>query len=1415
MSYTGRDHRLTEWYGERSLEMKPERQMEISENSISQLIKTICGVSIRLLAMRLALAASPFSALAGDFTLRVIDSETKLPLPVRVYVENRDAGTRHFVRAFSETSAVIYERQNWANKNSIEHHTSVPAAPFVAEQLPAGTYEVTIERGKEYFPKSLQITLKENESRQLEVIELRRWVDMSERNWFSGETHIHRPLQELPVVLQAEDLNVAMPLTYWVTKAFTAPTQGNKNQTGEIPDRLIMVDRTHVIWPRNTEYEIFSVGEHRHTLGALFVLNHRSVLDLGVPEWKPVAERARSEGALLDMDKLDWPFSMTLPSTTGATLYELANNHMWRTEFGLTKWNTFAPAFLQPPRGGTEGDERDWLAYTLGQYYTLLNAGFPLVPTAGTASGVHPVPAGFSRVYVKLDGPFNYEDWLAGLRAGRSFVTTGPMLLAEIDGKLPGELFRSSEDYVGPFKLTGKILSEFPLEKVEVITNGRITASLSVASHQTPQGAWRCDLNADIPVTSSGWVCLRCTEQRPDRRLRFAHTAPWRFEVPGKPLRPSQQEKDYLIRRVSDEIDRSREVLPSTALREYQAALRHFQQLQASDVPAVLPQTDRVDAQPLLLQIQRLAEALKVHGAPLPPETLRELELLEVEKGEVAITAAVQRLLDPLCIAAVEIPVDEALRVTAGQTVEVEEQGWRTMLVKVLNSAGVQSRLRSDSPQARPIPHGPQQEIANRWLLLNALDGRPLDANLSGLALEYRMLQVSSTTPGKRSARLEFSTAGTKQTGDTLIREWRFQKDTDGWGQPNDLNLDVRDGSLHLTSTSNDPYLSAPVEARGGKLILKFWARTESKDIGQVFWWTEQLPQPDGQRQVNFPLSPGRGQEYSVELPVEGELRGVRIDPLQGPGSMQIDWISLEYAAGESGRWAGTDVSVRTVASTPVTFQVRDADGTPCMGCFEIRDAAGRVYPAQPKRQAPDFFFQTQIYRESGERMRLPVGQYTVVCSHGPESVPETKTLTIGDQPVTLEYQVQRWIDTAKLGYWSGDHHIHAAGCLHYENPTQGVHPPEMLRHIMGEDVKVGCCLTWGPCFDYQKQFFRGRPDDVSRYPYLLRYDVEVSGFGSHRSGHLNLLKLRDQIPKGGDSKGHWPTLGLNTLRWAKRQGAVTGTAHSGAGLERSVGRVAGTDGPHKLPCHDIPAFDGIGANEFIMQVTHQVEGKDGEQVPAIDFIATMNTPREQEWNIWYHVLNCGIPVVASGETDFPCMSGERVGMGRVYVKLPGLLHYDDWAEALRRGESYVSNGTSHLLEFQQMENGSFQVQAAARLAEAPEIDVELIANGRPIEILKTRADGQLRILTFKSPQLDHSAWFAVRTFPSAHTNPIWVKVADRPVRVRSSIQWCQAALKQCWREKQPTYAQQELPQAKADYEHARNTYERMLDEIP
>jgi hypothetical protein len=357
-----------------------------------------------------------------------------------------------------------------------------------------------------------------------------------------------------------------------------------------------------------------------------------------------------------------------------------------------------------------------------------------------------------------------------------------------------------------------------------------------------------------------------------------------------------------------------------------------------------------------------------------------------------------------------------------------------------------------------------------------------------------------------------------------------------------------------------------------------------------------------------------------------------------------------------------------------IILKVRDEHDAPTTASFLVRDRAGRVYPSQAKRLAPDFWFHPQVYRSEGEKLRLPDGTYTIECARGPESLSETRTITVSADTRDLAFQIKRWIDPAMLGWWSGDHHIHAAGCAHYSNPTQGVLGADMARHCRGEDLKVGANLTWGPCFDYQKQFFTGREDASSQWPYLIRYDIEVSGFGSHQSGHLCLLRLREQMYPGGDSDKHWPTLCLNTLRWAKKQGAVCGPAHSGWGLALPVDA--------QLPSYVVPPFDGIGACEYIVDVTHDVPGPDGTPVPAVDFLSSVDTPVTWELNIWYHTLNAGFRTRISGETDFPCIYGERVGLGRSYIKLDGKLAYDDWCEGIRQGRCYVSDGRSHLIDF-------------------------------------------------------------------------------------------------------------------------------------
>ena len=91
---------------------------------------------------------------------------------------------------------------------------------------------------------------------------------------YLAHTHVHRTMGEPPNVMLAEDLNVALPLNYWVRDSRDIPKASGPHVAAD----SVQVDDQHVIWPVNTEHEIFTVDGHRHTPGAVFVLNHRQPL---------------------------------------------------------------------------------------------------------------------------------------------------------------------------------------------------------------------------------------------------------------------------------------------------------------------------------------------------------------------------------------------------------------------------------------------------------------------------------------------------------------------------------------------------------------------------------------------------------------------------------------------------------------------------------------------------------------------------------------------------------------------------------------------------------------------------------------------------------------------------------------------------------------------------------------------------------------------------------------------------------------------------------------------------------------------------------------------------------------------------------------------------------------------------------
>lgn len=621
--------------------------------------------------------------------------------------------------------------------------------------------------------------------------------------------------------------------------------------------------------------------------------------------------------------------------------------------------------------------------------------------------------------------------------------------------------------------------------------------------------------------------------------------------------------------------------------------------------------------------------------------------------------------------------------------------------------------------------------------------------------------------------------------------------------------------------------------------------------------------------------------------------------------------LDLEQGNQDLGFRGEVPVLFRVAPAIPVKLEIRDFDGTPTTAALVVKDRAGRIYPPQPKRLAPDLFFQPQVYRVDGESLLLPPGEFTVQFARGPEYWVREKKVAVSlrdtkaDPPVVpiLKLDLERWVNTQEHGFYSGDHHIHAAGCAHYTVPTEGVTPEDMFRQVKGEGLNVGCVLTWGPCYKFQRQFFQPAPLNISEPLTLLKYDLEISGFGSQALGHVCLLNLRDQTYPGSDgteTKG-WPTWTTPVMRWAKAQGGVTGYAHSASGLWIDPPKAAtrflakwdadkdgilsadetkdallpepfakiDADGDHKLTereltlCHDraadqlpnlaIPEMNGVGAMELPVTV---VEG-------VCDFISAMDTRRIQEWNTWYHVLNCGFPLKASGETDFPCMSSRRVGQGRVYVQLGKEEKFDfaTWCEGIARGRSYVSDGFAHALDFRVNDarpgfgdvalSQPGEVTITAKVAFAPvtpetvaqgvvepaggkrlvgdtvelhgprsdrsvaggERLVEIVVNGRAVASRKVPADGKIHDLQFQIP-IERSSWVALRHFPQLHTNPVNVLVADKPIRAsRDSARWCEEVIDLLWKNRERAIAEPERDEARRTFEKAKAAYRSLAEQ--
>ncbi len=431
-------------------------------------------------------------AAEGDFKLSVETVQ-----PTRFYLDDSNG------KSWAPDGAIRYvrgEEKHFVVKNGFEIH------------VPAGSYTLIAERGLEYRPFRQTLDARAGEERKIRV-ELSRWIDMNRLGWYSGDLHNHRRPEEVPLLLLAEDLNLAPTLADWIWE------NGQNSTPPETTDAIRQVDATHAYSVLDKEVERLKNGPGAVDLVGL----HSRIPFAGYLLYPPndtFTKLAHAQGGWVDAEKIVWRDAAALVALGQVDFAGIVHNHFSRQGVE-TETNSWGMIPKDRPEFNTPAGMPLW---AMEVYYRFLNCGFRLAVSAGSASGVKAAPLGYNRVYVKLNGPFSYDNWFRALKAGRSFATNGPILFLTVDGADPGGVLRFGQKGPRRVRIHAEASSLNPMDRLEVLFKGKTI--------RTVKGTGKLEADFTTEIGETGWFAARAFE-KPDRAIRFGHTSPVYAEFPG------------------------------------------------------------------------------------------------------------------------------------------------------------------------------------------------------------------------------------------------------------------------------------------------------------------------------------------------------------------------------------------------------------------------------------------------------------------------------------------------------------------------------------------------------------------------------------------------------------------------------------------------------------------------------------------------------------------------------------------------------------------------------------------------------------------------------------------------------------------------------------------------------------------
>jgi len=479
------------------------------------------GVVCRVVLCPLLLVAcESLVARAGSFEFTVTDASGK-PLPCRVSIQAPGG------EGFVPQGAVELEfgPQRW-----------FISPGYGKLEIPDGEVQLRIERGTEYqrIKEKVQI-----QGATEKTFQLRRWVDMKRRGYLCGENHLHVDTKKLAPMLVAEGLDFGTSLTWWRGPDPERPIPAGEGRVR----RLTFAGRTVPTSVYDAELE--------YDWGAAYIQNLPKPLPLEADRKRPNLDYLRyavQAGAIVHYQG-GYAREVGLDSLLGCVhTVNVCNNNFALHRFQpRSRYSNLleVPGFPIYPN-----TDVGMMRMNTDTYYRLLNWGLHLAAGAGTATGVKKAPVGYNRAYVRVGSSASLEEFYAAWKAGKNFVTNGPMLfLTTSGGRRPGDTISLPAEG-GTVQVQVEALANQRLTAVEIIVNGEVAASLDVKDEHRVQGT------VPLQIEAGAWIAARATardellsdqelrayadhrdrkqKQFASSRLRFAHTSPIYVEVAGR-----------------------------------------------------------------------------------------------------------------------------------------------------------------------------------------------------------------------------------------------------------------------------------------------------------------------------------------------------------------------------------------------------------------------------------------------------------------------------------------------------------------------------------------------------------------------------------------------------------------------------------------------------------------------------------------------------------------------------------------------------------------------------------------------------------------------------------------------------------------------------------------------------------------